>query len=92
MAYFCTRTGARILAPGTVDTVLEHDGSDAADVAEHAARAFIQRSHEQAKIGTVTDRPAPEPSLAEAAAKVAADAFKAAKAPAAKPGGKSSDK
>lgn len=89
MAYFCTKTGARLVAPGEVGKVMEHDGSEAADAAEHAARVHILRHFEKAAIGTAADRPAPDNVLSEEAAKVAAEAFeRAKKAPPKKPADK----
>jgi len=48
MAFFCTVTGNRILAPGISKAaggeVPEHDGTDLADEAEHAARAALAKA------------------------------------------------
>lgn len=72
MAYFCTRTGVRIVAPGTVDTAPLHDGSPAADEAEGAVRVFIARS--AAKAGIDPDSvPPPDAAMCALAAKHAAE-------------------
>jgi len=92
MAYFCEKTGARIIAPGEVGKVLEHDGSPAADAAEEAVRLHIREHFEKRNIGTLADRPPPDAALAAEAARVGVEAFerakKAAPKPAEKPAGR----
>lgn len=78
MAYFCTKTGARIVAPGTVDTAPLHDGSPAADEAESAVRALVARS--AAKAGIDPDSvPPPDAALCALAAKHAVEILGKAK-------------